>query len=223
MDNASLIKKAIRSWGFKQIGRFKLYRIENDILFYLLVESGYSILTSYGFKPLFVPPPAEFLTLEFSERVLYRFHDLPYISKKTDPAVIDEFCVKLEQLYHSQLQPFFSEYSTAEKLMEWANRSLISRDKDDYLPLTIDLDWRRILMYGNAYLGNYAEAVKEASTYIDFLNTKYRYRYTADVLQNWIGEANDLIDLVTKADPSGIQARFQEWREQSFRVFGIKA
>lgn len=118
------------------------------------------------------------MTLEYAIRVRYRFHDFPSITKRTDPSVINGFCVKLDRLYHSQLQPFFSEYSTAEKLMEWANRSLISRDKDDYLPLTIDLDWRRILMYGNAYLGNYAEAVKEASTYIDSLNTKYRYRYT---------------------------------------------
>ena len=222
MDNASLIKKAIRSWGFKQHGRYKLYRIENDIIFFFLVESASNIHTSYGFKPLFTPTPTDYMTLEYAIRVRYRFHDFPSITKRTDPSVINEFCEKLERLYHCQLQPFFFEYSTAGKLMEWANRSIISYNKSDYL-WAIDLEWRRILMYGNTYLGKYAEAVREASTYIDSLNTKYRYRYTADVLQNWIGEANDLIDLVTKADPSGIQARFQEWREQNFRVFGIKA
>ena len=222
MDNAAWIKKTIRSWGFKQIGRFKLYRIENDILVYFLVESASMIHTTYGFKPLFAPPPADFLTLEYSIRVRERFHDFPNITKQTDSSVMDTFCVKLEQLYQSQLQPFFSEYSKAEKLMEWANRSIISYNETDYLWAT-DLKWRRILMYGNTYLGKYAEAVREASTYIDSLNTKYRYRFTPDVLQKWIGEANDLIELVTKADPSEIQSKFQEWRGQNFSIFGIKA
>ena len=143
---------------------------------------------------------------------------MPILDRETDDTVVDRFCEMLEYHYMNEIEPFWSKNTTAGNLVELAEQGMSWGNPKNHIPMNAN-GHAELLMYGNAYLGNYEKAITEAEKRIGVVPS---LRYTEGAVKSEIDKARSLIRLISTSDNEQMTATFQAWREENCRLFGLK-